>query len=1028
MQMVGRGAGAGDDPAGPVIGVAIGTTNFRVGIHRNNRIEVISDERGSRLIPAVVFFADTGHVVGQAALERMAGHPENTVTGMKWMIGRSYEEIVSVTEGHPFRLLNQDIPVIEVQQAGKWVEYTMEQVTSFLFSKAKERAQEYVGSEVPVKKVVIAIPADYSAAQITAMSSAATSAGLQVVQEIREPAAALSAHGLDGSQDHMLVFHCGGETTSATVMCGGQVKMTICLNSVAGRVFDRRLFHHCCDVFQKKTGHQIDVASDRKAVTLLQRAVEKAKVRLSQMEETAIHADNLRPKKDFCYRICRSQFEEMCFTEFITAVSLIDQVLNRAKLGKKDIRKVILTGGSSRIPKLVDMIADLMGREKVVTSESIDPDLTIISMTVVRAAILQQQEESQRSGRPIPSATHRPGPAAGPAIKRNIHHRSNVTQDQGAEKHPKKAKVGEAGPVIGIDLGTTFSCVGVWKDGEVHIISNEEGNRITPSCVAFVGDQRLVGDEAKDRAVIDPENVVFDAKRLIGRKFDDDTVQKDRKNWPFAVVNQNSKPLIEVDFCGKRRQFHAEQISAFVLHKLKGMAESFTGKKISEAVITVPAYFNNFQRTATKTAARGAGLKVLKIINEPTAAAIAYSLDYVTEGRDRNILVYDLGGGTFDVSILKVNQGNDFEVLATAGDTHLGGVDFDNRVFSFFRNHILAKYGRDVYRDKRSVNRLRFACEKAKVKLSAAEEAVIDIPDLMPGIDFVDRITRSKFEDLCDDLFKKTMKLMADAVRKSHLKKADICDIVLVGGSTRIPMIWELVQDFFGRMDLKLDINPEEAVANGAVMQAAVMSSSSELALPDFTIGDVTPLSLGMSELRDIMSVIIPRNTRIPVERTYDYMTTRDNQVDMDIDVFQGERTMTYDNVYLGGYVLKGLIPARRGKTCVKITFHVDEDGVLEVKARPRPGAPIQRLTIADPGQMSEAEVRSMISEASEVQANDRLIRKTAQAKNELYFACYDHRNDARIGNRCQETLLWLDEHPDASLDELRQTLGHLFD
>jgi heat shock protein 5 len=580
-----------------------------------------------------------------------------------------------------------------------------------------------------------------------------------------------------------------------------------------------------------------------------------------------------------------------------------------------------------------------------------------------------------------------------------------------AEEEAKK----KPDTVIGIDLGTTYSCVGVMKDGRVEIIANDQGNRITPSYVAFTDDERLVGDAAKNQASLNPKNTVYDAKRLIGREYSDSTVQHDKSLFPFDVVDMDGKPGISVTQNGKAKTYAAEEISAMVLTKMKETAEAFLGKTVVNAVVTVPAYFNDAQRQATKDAGQIAGLNVLRIINEPTAAAIAYGLDKELN-KDKstasNIMVYDLGGGTFDVSILTLDDGV-FEVLATNGDTHLGGEDFDNRVLQHFLKVIKSKHNLDLSKDNRALAKLRREVEKAKRGLSSVHSVKVEIESLIDGEDFSETLTRAKFEELNIDLFKKTMKPVSLVLKDAGLTKADIAEIVLVGGSTRITMVQSLLKSFFKGKEPNKGVNPDEAVAYGAAVQGGILSGEGGETTKDVLLLDVTPLSLGTSVDDGTMVTIIKRNTVIPAKKSDEFTTVHDNQATVLIEVYQGERAMAEDNVKLGSFDLEGIPPARRGVPQIKVTFEIDANGILQVNAFDKVTKKKQGISIKpEQGRLSEEEIARMVKEAEDFAEEDKAIKAKLASKSKLENYLYtikgyleDEKRAAKIGGKVKKEL-----------------------
>ncbi|XP_047983936.1 heat shock 70 kDa protein 18-like [Salvia hispanica] len=959
--MAGTGTGAG-----LAVGIDLGTTYSCVAAWKHGRIDIIPNEQGNRTTPSAVAFTDSHRLIGDAAKNQVANNPINTVFDAKRLIGRKFSDptVQRDIKFWPFNVIPDadDKPMFAVTFKGEEKQFTAEEISSMVLTMMKDSAEAYLGSSI--KDVVVTVPAYFNDSQRQATKEAGTIAGLNVIRIINEPTAAAIAYGLDNVvtssvAKNVLIFDLGGGTFDVSVATikdtDVEVKAISGDNHLGGQDFDNRIVDHFMKEFKSKKGK--DISGNPKAIRRLRSACERAKRVLSSAFETPIEIESLFEGIDLFSTITRAKFEDLNMDLFKKCMGLVENCLSDAKMNKSSVDELVLIGGSSRIPKIQQMLQEVFSGKEV--CKSINPDEAVAHGAAVLAAKLSGQGNEAVQTLVLVDVT--------------------------------PLSLGRA---IGIDLGTTYSCVAAWKHDRIEIIPNDQGNRTTPSYVAFTGTDRLIGDAAKNQVANNPINTIFDAKRLIGRKFSDKTVQSDMMFWPFKVIpDAADKPMVVVTYKGMEKQFYAEEISSMVLTKMKDIAEAYLGSTIKDAVVTVPAYFNDSQRQATKAAGAVAGLNVIRIINEPTAAAIAYGLN---SSVTKNVLIFDLGGGTFDVSVAKV-EANGVEVKAISGDTHLGGQDMDNRMVGYFMKEFKSKTGKDMSGNSRAIRRLRNACERAKRVLSSAFETPIELELLSEGIDLFSSITRAKFEDLNMDLFKKCMRLVEKCLSDAKMERSSVDEVVLVGGSSRIPKVQQMLKEFFVGKEVCKSINPDEAVAHGAAVLAAKLSGEGNDNVQNLILLDVTPLSLGIGINEGEMAVFIPRNTPIPTRKKKIHQTLYDNQTSVSCPVYEGERSKATENNLLGQFTLQGIPAAPRGGVKFKMCFDIDENGIMNVSAEHIETGVKNSITITnDKGRLSKEEIERMIEDAEKYKLEDEEYKKMVRARYALENYAYDTRDAIR--------------------------------
>ncbi|KAK3910981.1 Heat shock protein 70 B2, partial [Frankliniella fusca] len=932
--------------AGPCVGVDLGATHCVVAVCRKGKVDVIANDSGSRTTPSVVGFLDGESFVGEAAKDLPV---DSQMFDAKLLLGRSATDPVVLSEGKdwPFQVVQEGGVLKMKLPVGGGGALQPYEVTAKLLESLKDTAEMFLAQAV--SSAVLTVPPYFSEAQREATRAAGARAGLRVLQLLPEPEAAATAYGLDSAKA-VLVLHVGGRSLHAWVRPRGGAGVPVCRHETwGGSLFDRRLADHLQkELLRGRAGvTQLGAAT----VQELRALSETTKRKLSAMAEVPVSHFFSRLNAQFKCTVSRACFESLCADLFAKIVAVAKDALSAS--GVRTVDEVVLTGGSARMPRLRAMVKEAFKLEPRMT---INPDEVVAQGAAVHAAKLTGEgapgREVALKSEAEPSTSRASPPS--PARTRTVSKPTTPPVNRKAQGTP-----------IGIDLGTTYSVVAVCKRRKVDVIANDCGSRTTPSVVGFLDGESFVGEAAKD---LPAANRVFDAKRLIGRSWKDLDVQADRKHWPFEVVEDRGVPRIRTKVTSRKEMFAPEEISAMVLRSLKESAGSFLGEEVSQAVITVPAYFNERQRQATVDAGKIAGLEVMSIINEPTAAAIAYGLDKVSASR-RIVLIFDLGGGTFDVSVMRI-EGADFTVLASDGDTHLGGQDFDIRLVEHFMKDINAKHGIPQM-DLQAMQDLRAACELAKRKLSSLAEAEATLFFSRYGIRYTASVTRARFEDLCADLFNKTMQITTRVLGEARVRSSEVDEVVLVGGSTRIPKVRALLSSMFGGRVLRQSINPDEAVAYGAAVRAAMLAGDADLNNL-VKLKDVTPLSLGVNVIGERMSVIIPRNTPVPCARTERYYTCDDDQDALHFKVYQGERKMLKDNHFLNKEcrVPVPLLPAGQAKC--DVTFKIDADGLLTMSCAEYSTGAVRNVTIKrSEAALGQRDIDSMIARAEKYRKQD---------------------------------------------------------
>ncbi|KAL1806102.1 hypothetical protein ACET3Z_029170 [Daucus carota] len=1015
-------------------------------------------------------------------------NPDNTVFSVKRLIGRKFSDLSVQNDMKfwPFKVISNHggKPMVLVTYKGQEKRFYAEELSSMVLIKMKEIVENHLGSTV--RNAVITVPAYFNDSQRNAIIDAGVISGINVIRIISEPSAAAITYGLEkrkadsstGGEKNVLVFDLGGSNcnVSLVVIEEGifEVKATTGASHLGGEDFVHRMVNHFIREIMRK--NKTDITGNAKSIRRLKNACERAKRTLSSAAMTSIELEFLYDGVSFSENISRDKFEELNVDLFKSCLELVEKCLTEANIDKRNIDDVVLVGGSTRIPKVQQLLKTFFNGKELCMS--LNPDEAVANGAAVLAAILSGegheavQDLMLLDVTPLSLGIGTSGETMSVLIPKNttiptrreqifstsIDNQLDVLIEVFEGENPNTKDNNLLGKFVlsgippaprGVPQFTV--CFDIDAYGRLNVSAEDKTTGKKIKIKVTNNEERLSKEElekkvkeaekyrAEAKGGMNPNNTVFSVKRLIGRKFSDSKVQGDILFWPFKVISgPREKPVILITYKGQQKQFHVEEISSMIIMKMKEIAESHLGSVVKNAVITVPAYFNDSQRNATADAGVIAGLNVMRIVAEPSAAAVAYGLDKKMAGSSteggKNVIIFDLGGSNCNVSVLVIEEGI-FEVRATTGATHLGGEDFVNRMVSYFVMEFMRMYRKDISGNAKSVRRLRNACERAKRTLSSAAMTTIELEYLYDGADFSSNITRDRFEELNMDLFKSCLELVEKCLTEANIDKRDIDDVVLVGGSTRIPKVQQLLKHFFNGKELCMSMNPDEAVANGAAVLAAILSGEGHDTVQDLMLLDVTSLSLGIGTSGETMSVIIPKNTTIPTKREQIFSTSIDNQLDVLIEVFEGENRYTKDNNLLGKFVLSGIPPAPRGVPQFIVCFDIDAYGMLNVSAEDKTtGKKIKIKVTNNEERLSKEELEKMVKEAEKFKAENLENKKAAEGRNALEDYIFKMKNvmsdekfssklsfasRKKVENAMKLATQWLDRNQTAKVEEL---------